>query len=672
MKLTIFLSLLLPKLILSLPYTNTPLNHTSGILYDKKGIAKISNSKLTLLAHINFTHLNDARIIVVNNAIQSQYLCKKLSDAPYARGHVSFHCERAVRLIFELINEINRKNEILQQLTTQLSIRQRRGLMNGVSYAVNWLFGIPDADDAEYYSENIHKLINDNIQVKTLLKSQIQVVSNTIKNFNNSLYSLKSQEEILNSNSEKINNFMSNTNIETSVLQLETLITFQTSTILELSNKISRDYSEYIDAINLAKYNILSPLIITPNVLLEELNKYHGEYELLITPDEKHFPMLYKLLKVDVFHTSKITIFSMQVPLISKMYFDLYHLIPLPIQHSNSSIFSYIVPKYQHLLLSQSKLQFLSLEKLSDCIEYLKGKYVCFDAHVTQVTDQPECEVRLLLPHTNQLPDDCQIKTTKAIIETWKYAGYNQWFYVLQRPTTLTIICSNSKEEITDVILYQTGLLKLQDHCKGYTNRYALETTNFADTNITFHIPNITIIQDDCCIRNVDIKHIESIPLKPIHLTNIDLSDLTYSNKKLNELDEIINKHINEPFIVTHTKWYTIVLAMIGSIILLFIISNCCRWCGCLRWIKKWCCFTADPATGQILPPTIKNFVNCNFDSNLHTKEVVVYSKRNSCEDIEQAGRRSIAEEIDDFTSIPILHSPSTSKIKSRRSTTPI
>lgn len=91
----------------------------------------------------------------------------------------------------------------------------------------------------------------------------------------------------------------------------------------------------------------------------------------------------------------------------------------------------------------------------------------------------------------------------KAVIETWKFAGHNQWFYVLQRPTTLPIICKNDKEEITEVILHQTRLIKLGIHCMGYTNRYALETTNFADKNITFYIPNISIITDDYCIKDL-------------------------------------------------------------------------------------------------------------------------------------------------------------------------
>lgn len=77
----------------------------------------------------------------------------------------------------------------------------------------------------------------------------------------------------------------------------------------------------YVDAVNLAKYYILSTLINTPGTLLEEYNKCEGEYELLIYPNVEHFLLLYKLLKVIAFHTDKTTIFSIRIPLILKIHY---------------------------------------------------------------------------------------------------------------------------------------------------------------------------------------------------------------------------------------------------------------------------------------------------------------------------------------------------------------
>ena len=271
-------------------------------------------------------------------------------------------------------------------------------------------------------------------------------------------------------NLNKINEFSSNVSSEITSLKLETFITYQTSTLQGLTNKISRDYSEYINTIILGMHNIISPYIIAPKNLLEELQKYQVEYDLVIRPDPLNILLLYNLIKLNILHTDKITIFAIQEPLVGTIYFDLYLLIPLPIQHANPSIFFYIIPKHEYLLLSQSKMKFISLRVLSDCIEYLEGKYLCSNAFTIQSSEQPSCEVQLLSPHINFIPDDCQIQTIKAIIETWKYVNKNQWIYVLQKPTTLTIIFKEDENRVIDIIVHQTGLIHLEKHCKGYTN----------------------------------------------------------------------------------------------------------------------------------------------------------------------------------------------------------
>ena len=107
---------------------------------------------------------------------------------------------------------------------------------------------------------------------------------------------------------------------------------------------------------------------------------------------------------------------------------------------------------------------------------------------------------------------------------------------------------------------------------------YTLETTDYAEKNMTYHIPNVSIITDDCCVHDSNFQKIQPISLQPLRLTNIDLSELTYANKKLDDFNETISRRVNEPFIVTHTKWYAILLAIIGVVLTLIILGNCCKY----------------------------------------------------------------------------------------------
>lgn len=88
---------------------------------------------------------------------------------------------------------------------------------------------------------------------------------------------------------------------------------------------------------------------------------------------------------------------------------------------------------------------------------------------------------------------------------------------------------------------------------------------------------HINILKDDCCILSHHLETIESVTLKPIHLANIELTELKYADKKLSEFDEIITRQINQSFIVTYTKWYTIVFEIIITVLVLSILAKFCQ-----------------------------------------------------------------------------------------------
>lgn len=57
------------------------------------------------------------------------------------------------------------------------------GLFNGVSKTFNWLFGIPDFDDATYYNESIRNLNTQGNDLTAFMKQQLHIISNAIKNY---------------------------------------------------------------------------------------------------------------------------------------------------------------------------------------------------------------------------------------------------------------------------------------------------------------------------------------------------------------------------------------------------------------------------------------------------------------------------------------------------------
>ena len=139
------------------------------------------------------------------------------------------------------------------------------------------------------------------------------------------------------------------------------------------------------------------------------------------------------------------------------------------------------------------------------------------------------------------------------------------------------------------------------------------------------------------------------------------MSELGYANRKLDEFNETVTDQLNKPFIIRHIKWYTIILSIIGAILFIVIWLNCCHWCGCLKFLRSIFCFAKNPHNGDTMPPTIKNFVNCNFNSdmhsehNSHSQELVFYNRN-----------QSITQEISTIQEEEEIESPQSAKTRGR------
>lgn len=661
--------------------TNTPaynissLTQTSGLFYNFIGSTQISNSKLTLLTHLNVSYLIEGREALERYYTKSIGLCKLAMKDNNEHNHASFHCDQTLRIINDQLKEIYTSMETLNYLTGRIeNTRRKRGLINGVSYALNWLFGTPSASDAQYYTDSINALLQDNKQTQTLLKSQIQIISSTIRNFNNSVTSLKINEDKLNENLKQINSFSQRVNNAIDKLELESLITQHILTLSALANQISSHCNEYIEAVNLGKHGILSPKVITPKILSDEILLYKGEYDLPVIPEYQNTNVLYKIITLDIFSNQGLIIFAIKIPLVDKAMYSLYQMIPLPVQHRNSSYFSFIQPRKEYLLISHTKTFSALLQSLAKCSKYSPMHFVCENVHVTSRTERQTCEIVLTNPHVKGIPEDCQTRTINAILETWHYLNNNQWLFVVPRLTTLTLVC---KQHIEDVAIEGTGLIQIQRGCKGYTDGIILETSEEVKQNTSNIVPGITIIEDDCCITRK--PNPQQVRLRPIKLTNVDLSELKYADAKLEELDKIITEQLDNPITVSHYRWYAVLLSVLGAALLLIICGNCCNWFGCGRLLRRLCCFTRNPQSNQLVPPLIKNFVNCTFASDIHaerrneSRDVMVYDNRR--EVVEMKTLSPVSEEEEELYSRPTTSATRTRyslRTGNRRSTTPI
>lgn len=611
----IILLILLPFLKSQPLYFNTPLNKSSGLFYNELGHAKLTNSKLILISYLNISHFHDTLKTLNNQFAKTANICHNTDK----RDHITFYCASSLNILRSQLNRILEKNEMLSHLVRSDNIalpgfqRSKRGLINGVSYALNWLFGTPDAADAKYYTESIDNLVNDNKQTQTLLKSQIQIISSTIKNFNSSVVALQRNEQTMNYNIDSLNKLSTKVKSGFENLTYESTIIRQFTYLTTLTSKLNEDYDNCIDALNLGKHGIVSPQLLSPKELFEEIVNYKGNDDLPLVPGYNTVHQYYKIISMDVVLHNHLIIFAFKIPLVKKITYTLYNLIPTPILNKNTSQYVYIQPKHPYLLISQSKALYSYLHDITLCSEWMSKEYLCREIQLTKRNNEESCEVILLSPHITQIPKDCQIVKLTADLETWHHIGPNEWIYVLHRPTTITVMCE--KNNITEVVLRATGLFKLQQGCRGYSNEYILEASSEVRKNTSHYLPQIDLLEDDCCFNENNQPKEELIRFKPVRLTNVNLDELKYTETKLNELDHVLTQQMEHPFMSRKTQWYTICFSIIGTVLVFIVCANCCRWCGCVKLFQKLCCFVRAPRNG-IVPPVFRTIVAETFRRN--------------------------------------------------------
>lgn len=571
-----------------LPYEVTPVDTHAGIFYQNLGTTKISHDYFTLLSFTNLSIYQEQLELIKTTYSRSINLCRHPNEnlTQITRPH-RFACNEHIETLKYQITRLDEKFETISHLTSHdiSNIRRsKRGLIDGVSYAFKWLFGIPDADDAKYYADAISTVEKQNHDVQMLMKQQIHIISEAISDYNKSAIDLKLNQERLNANILKFNRFEKET-----VFVINSMTYFETVTdhlnfLTHLITELNEEYDVITSAILFSKQNIIHPSVITPKHLREELLKIkiNTNFEFPISLDNYENSYKYfTICTLSVIYFNKILVYAIKIPIVSRDLYQLYNLMPLPIQMMNSSVYSFIDPSFPYLLLSTSRTHYGQLKDLSTCQELPPAEFICSQTTVHLTKQRPVCETELKLKQLHSIPSVCKTRTMKTEVEIWHPLSTNHWLFIVTEPTIGTINCEGTSNSVLDVEFQGTGILQLRPRCKCYTTSTLLVSTSNQTTNYTNYIPNINIIGDDCCLKEQQFL-VQNEEMEPLRLHDINLDDLRHAKHKLQQYDEILQQNLNKPFIIQHTKWYNVLFGILTVILSLLLFWYCCG--KCCRW----------------------------------------------------------------------------------------
>uniref|UniRef100_A0A0A9X9P2 Envelope fusion protein n=2 Tax=Lygus hesperus TaxID=30085 RepID=A0A0A9X9P2_LYGHE len=464
------------------PYSITRLDHSPGIFFERIGRMKFFNDEYNLITFISLNNLDREFEMVSRYLNYTQSICAEKHSS--SEKSITFSlCANELNVIEKQVNTISVEKDDLFSL---LAHRSKRGLINGIGTGIKWLFGNPDADDASYFNEQINKLSREEDGVLNVVRDQSQIVTTTIRSFNETISRLNQNEMTLKDNIEVIKTAIRKS-LDFNSLHHKDFIQIldeHFSLLSYLTLKLQNELSVLTEAVLFARTGVLHPKILSPKQMLDELQNATQQI-----PESLRFPfplikestsLILNVIQLSVCFIDNKLMFMIHIPLVVPMEFEYFAVTPLPVKLQNNT-FVFIKPNQPYFSVAISRNQFSHLDEieLNKCYKLTHQDIVCKNNNLFSIANIAEsCEAQLYFsPQT--LPQACDVRIINFHVTIWKKFKYaNKWLFVAPSTEAITIGCG--KAGAFDLIINGTGVLEVYPPCVVYTKHFVLTPVSFS------------------------------------------------------------------------------------------------------------------------------------------------------------------------------------------------
>lgn len=535
---------------------------------------KIKNGFLNIIVPQDISHIHN-HLDNVNEAIGTLgFLCKQTL---VKEGF----CHNSLEPLRVRYHDIVRDYASISHL---IDNRQKRNSwFGGVGTILKHVFGTLDENDSIKYDEAISTVQNNEKGIVSLVKQNILVTTSAMLQYNNTLYKLKQNQDMLNDVIDNLSNHLKNiTNI---IGDIEIISNYNTAlniletTILSLSFQVE----DILNAILFSNQNTLHPAIITPKELFKELAdnvKYlKNDAELPVSLELSFINKILSISSVASYFRNNRIVFVLKVPLVQPTEYHMYHSIALPTPFNLTKLNSFVllVPSSKYIGITKDKSNYCMFDSKTQCQNIDEQFYICDVNNVYNTETNPCCESDLISKAVNEVPKTCTTKFIYGNINTWKPLVNNKWIFIQSEPTKLTIECNIT--EISDVNIIGTGIFNIPNDCTAYCKGTKLITKNkFINLTIPLRTLELNLVNDSCCNINKFIGITSNVA--PIHLQNIDLDEINTKTKStFKSLLDNSDRVLEEPHIIRYGPHYSVITIIIMIAVFSFISFKLYTFC---------------------------------------------------------------------------------------------
>lgn len=442
--------------------------------------------------------------------------------------------------------------------------RKRRGLINIVGEISKELFGTLSQTDATIYLERFKHLYSMGAGRDTIIKKHttlIQSIFNLVHETTNQSSSrdkhLQTQITALNTT---INAMIKHTDNSVLAVMLkfkfQDLISFITLLLMSFQNK----QRNFLQALAIGTRNANSPIIIPPQVLMEELDQIRTilsgkSVDLPFQLNRDTLPLFYHIASPQARIIDNQLIIMLTIPLIDTKEYHLYKVTSFP-NHLYDNFYQFIIPNNEYIAIDEYREKFISFtnQELTNCHNVRPNDQhsllTCMglSPRMDIKVDRDDCEITLLTKDT--VSENCNLRVSNITSELWlKLRKPNSWIYVFPNKQIIYIGCLN--HQVIEQVLEGTGIISIHEDCNIKTDKIFIQAYKIYQKEILMEVIPYGHLHVDINNTITQFTNLTKAKIKAITTPSVitfgQNDKLKEVSSNLNELikleDEIINKY---------------------------------------------------------------------------------------------------------------------------------
>lgn len=436
-------------------------------------------------------------------------------------------CEPILLQLQHGYSELEYYNQLLlsqHASTRSAGQRPRRGLIDGVGYIANSLFGVLDERFAEQYQKDITLIQDNQKSIVSLWKNQTSIIEaeyNLLKRAESNMnHQNKMIHKHMNELDQALNQLMSaaQTNNIISSFNLASIIA---SNMLHNLKNMQHTLLDTITDIYQGRFNLY---LLTPEQLRNELSliasKLPKDVSLPIDNIHADLHKIYDLLRVRTRLLERVLIFEIRLPLVSRDVYEVMKILPVP-ETSQGNMIS-MVPVSDFISMNMKKDVYipLSTNDIQSCQIHAKTYYCQIHRpEYPMKEDKSFCDIN---------SSECTTIIKSCKNEWQEISSANTYLYFCCNPCQVRTLC---EDQVTAYQLERAGLITVGQGC-------IIKTNNFTVSTHKEHISEMKLTPDDYAPLIAPINNIINLTVPvPIYLD--EAQDI---QKEFNEVGEKINK----------------------------------------------------------------------------------------------------------------------------------